>query len=414
MWKIAWRNLWRNRTRTFISVSAIAFSYAMMLLFFGINDNSYTQMMKTAEVAAGGSVLVHGDGYWESMASDMVIDDPERVIAAAEVVPFIEDLIPRVIINGLVSSPRGNEPVRLTGIVPDKEFRMEDLSKKLVEGAFFSDEHKSPIVLSRGLADKLRLKLGDRVVLTASTPDGEVTRALFHLDGIVSSGIAGETELLAYTTLEAAQKAVAMEGKLTQLGILLRAGAEQQAVAVGLQAALLGTDKDFNVEVLTWQQAIPELVGLIEMDEAMGYIYIIIIFIIVLFAIANTFLMSVMERVREYGLMNAIGLTPARIGALMLWESVFLALVALTVGFALGFAGHSYFAHVGIDMAQMGMGDFEMGGVSMDDMVIRSTLDPMKWFLGTLAVFAIVIFSSLYPAFRATRLAPAEAMRFYE
>jgi ABC-type lipoprotein release transport system permease subunit len=411
MWKIAWRNLWRNRTRTFISVSAIALSYGMMLAFFGINDNSYTQMMDTAETAAGGSVLVHGQGYWESMGSDVVINEPTAILEILEASPEVNLTIPRVIINGLVSSPRGNEPVRLTGIVPDKEFVLDDVSRKLTQGAFLGDTHRAPIVLSQTMVDKLRLKLGDRVVLTASTPDGEVTRALFHLDGIIGSSIAGEAEIMAYTTLEAAQRAVQMEGKLTQIGILLRDRDDQSLVATRLTASL--TER-FDVEVLTWQEAMPDIVGLIEMDEAMGYIYIIIIFVIVLFAIANTFMMSVMERIREYGLLNAIGLTPGRIGSLMLWESAFLATVALAIGFAIGFGVHTYVATVGLDMAEMGMGDFEMGGVAMDDMVIRSTLDPLKWALGTLAVFFVVIFSCLYPAWRATRLAPAEAMRFYE
>ncbi|MBA2665018.1 MAG: ABC transporter permease [Bradymonadaceae bacterium] len=411
MLKLAWRNLWRNRTRTLIIGSAVAFSYALMLISMGINDDSHRKMEQAAERAAGGAVLIHAAGYWESQASDMVIEAPEAVMDDARTVAGVRALVPRVAINGLVSSPRGNEPIRLTGMVPALEFLVDDLSQKLVDGQFLGDTHEAPIVLSQSMVEKLKLELGDKVVLTASTPDGEVTRALFHLDGVISSGIAGEANFLAYTTLEAAQKAVEMQGKLSQIGVLVGEVSEQERVAAALRKVF---EARGGLEVLTWQQAIPEMKGLIEFDDAFGYIYLIVIFIIVLLAIANTFLMAVMERVREYGLLNAIGLSPARIGKLVIWESVLLALIAMVIGFAMGFSVHLIIDHVGINAADMGAGDMEMAGVSLADMIIRSELRPLKWLIGSCCVFAVVMVSALYPAWRATRLSPAQAMRFYE
>lgn len=222
--------------------------------------------------------------------------------------------------------------------------------------------------------------------------------------------------MLAYTTLEAARGAIAMDERVSQIGVIIADGANQQAVAASLRQALTGGEQPGigALEVLTWQEAIPEMVGLLEFDQAMSYIYVIVIFIIVLFAIANTFLMAVMERVREYGLLNAVGLSPRRIGALVIWESALLAMIAMAVGFALGFAMHAAVAQVGINPAEMGAGDFEMAGIGVSDMIIRSKLNPLKWFVGSVCVFVVVMFSALYPAWRATRLAPAEAMRFYE
>lgn len=408
MLKLAWRNLWRNRTRTLIICSAITFSYALMLVSLGISDDMYSKMLDAAAVGAGGEVLVHGDGWWETQSSDIVIDQPAQVEEALRGVEGVEAVIPRVVINGLLTSSRGNEAARLMGVDLEAEVKLRDVTENLEKGEFFSGEYDKPVVLSEKLVDKLGLELGDKVVLTASQPDGEVTRALFRLDGVVASSAIGEN--LAYTTVAAAQKAVRMEGMLTQFGLLTTDAVAHEQVDVRAAKALEGRD----IEVLTWEEAVPEMVGFIEMDQAFGYLYMIVVFIVVVFAIANTFLMAVMERVREFGLLNAIGMTPARVGRLLLWETGLLAVISIVIGFGIGLGIHFYIAEVGINTAEMYGGDMELSGVSLTDMVMRSEINPVKWIVGTATVFVAVMLSAIYPAWRATKLAPAEAMRFYE
>jgi ABC-type lipoprotein release transport system permease subunit len=408
MFKLAWRNLWRNRTRTLIIGSAIVFSYALMLASLGMSEDVHQKMMDAAAEGVGGEVLVHGKSWWQTQSSDIVISQPERVRETLDDIAGVDAVIPRVIINGLLTSSHGNEAVRLVGIDLERERLLEDLSEDLKSGEFFSDEFDAPIVLSAKLADRLGAERGDKIVLSASTPAGEMTRALFHLDGVVES--AGMGEMQAYTTLAAARMAVSMPGQLTQFGILADAAIPHALVAEKARAALA----EYPVEVLTWEQAAPEMVGFIQLDDAFGYLYMIVVFIVVIFAIANTFLMAVMERVREFGLLNAIGLTPARVGLLMLWETAILAAASMIIGFGVGFALHSYIAEVGIDLAAMGAANMEVSGVSMADMIMRSEINPTKWAVATGAVFLSVMLSAAYPAWRATKMAPAEAMRFYE
>jgi ABC-type lipoprotein release transport system permease subunit len=408
MLKLAWRNLWRNRPRTLIICSAIILSYALMLVSMGISEDTYTKMLDAAAEGAGGEVLVHGDGWWETQSSDIVIDRPQAAQKALEGVAGIDAVIPRVVINGLATSSRGNEPVRLMGVDLDQEAKLADLTEDLDSGQFFSDEFDHPIVLSEKLVDKLGLERGDKVVLTASTPDGEVTRALFRLDGILDA--AGMGESMAYTTLAAAQKAVSMEGQLTQFGLLTDEAVAHEQVAERAKTALEGR----GLEVLTWQEAVPEMVGFIQMDEAFGYIYMIVVFIVVVFAIANTFLMAVMERVREFGLLNAIGMTPGRVGKLIFWETALMATISIVIGFGIGLGIHLYIADVGINTAEMYGVDMELAGVNMSDMIMRSEINPVKWLGATATVFLSVMLSAAYPAWRASQMAPAEAMRFYE
>lgn len=409
MLKIAWRNLWRNRTRTIIVGSAITFSYAMMLIFFGLGDDTRGKMEEAAATGAGGEVLIHGDGFWASQSSDIVLENPGEIIERAESIEGVEHVLPRVIINGLMTSPTGNEPVQIRGIDTGREFAVEDYSEDLEAGSFFSDTYDHPIVIGRDLQDKLDVSLGDKLVVTATTPEGEVTRALFRLDGVIDVPASPQGGL-AYTTVAAAQDALEMGDRVVQIGIFTSSDVEHVRVDQRLEELLAGDD----VEVLTWQEAVPEMVGLISLDAAFSWIFIFVIFVVVTFSIANTFLMAVMERVRELGLLNAIGLTPARIGALIMWETVILAATSISVGFALGLGVHLWIERVGIDMALFGMEDMDAAGIDMSDMIIYSYLDPMKWGVGTLVVFLVIVLSAAYPAWRASRMAPSEAMRFYQ
>jgi ABC-type lipoprotein release transport system permease subunit len=411
MLRLAWRNLWRNRTRTAIVLVAISFTYAMMLVSMGINDASHRRMEEAAIRTAGGNLLIHGEGYWLNQSSDQLIEEPEAVLEALSEVRAVRGVVPRVLVTGLLSSPRGSAGVRLTGIDPEAEAQVNDLSRYLVEGRFLDGDTAHPLVLGSGLVEDLAIELGDRVVLTATDPEGEVVRALFRLSGVLRTGTELVDNAMAFTTLGAAREAVAMGERLTQIGVLIDDDSARRDARDALAARLTGTE---GLELLTWDEAIPEMVALIEIDDAFGYIYMIVIFVVVGFGIANTFLMSVLERVRELGLLSAIGLTPQRTMGMVLSEALLLAVVSLALGFTLGFGGHLYLYDVGIDIREVYGMDIELAGVTLDDTIIRSELRPVKWLVGSVSVLLLVVLTSVYPAFRAVRLDPAQAMRTYE
>ncbi|MEZ4269361.1 MAG: FtsX-like permease family protein [Myxococcota bacterium] len=411
MWRLAWRNLWRNRTRTAITMTAITFSLALMLISQGINEYSYEQMLGSADKAAGGSVLVNAAGYWNSRGSELVLDDGAAVVATVRSALPKATVLPRVIIQGLLSSSHGNQGLEVHGIDPAAEDSFRNIKRYLAEGDFLDGEQKQPLVLGRGIADDLGLQLGDRVVLTATDPDGEMVRALFRLSGVLDSGSRSVDDAAAYTTLAAAQQAVSLGDRLTQVGVVLPAAASPDDAKRALLAAFGA--KASALEVLTWAEAMPEIIALIEMDSKMGEGMLFAIFIIVVFGIANTLLMAVMERIRELGLLSALGMTPQRIGALVLAETVLLALVSITLAVGIALAAHAALQVYGIDMAAFSEGEVEMSGVIVENLVIHSTIVPAKWLGAIGAVFALVVLAALYPAWRATRVNPTEAMRTY-
>ncbi len=410
LWRIAWRNLWRHRGRTAILGSVVALTYGFSLAGMGMGDDGHQRMLDEAVKAAGGDILVHGKGYWVSRSSDVVIDDADSVLAAVHGVEGVRAALPRVLVSGLVATAQASRPVLLQGVDPQGEEAWHDVAADVKEGTFLTGDARDPLVLGKRLVERLGLEMGDRVVLTATDPEGDVTRALFHLTGVLQTGTREIDEGLGYTTLAAARRAVGMDGRLTQVGVLLEPGADVDTVAARIRGAL--GPRAAGLEVLTWREAVPQMVGYVELDNAFGYIYMVVIFVVVLFAITNTFLMAVMERVRELGLLSALGLKEGRIARLILAETVLLTAVAMVAGLALGLGAHLALQRWGINMAAFGLSDVEVSGIDMSSMMIHSVISPWKWALASVLVAVASVASALYPAWRATRLAPAEAMRF--
>lgn len=411
LWRLAWRNLWRNRTRTLIMTTAVGLSYGLFLISMGMGDDGHQQMLDQAAEGAGGDVLVHADGYWDSRSSDLIIPDGDAVLATVQGTPGVDVAIPRVLINGLVGSAAATRPALILGIDPERESALRDFSEDVRMGEYLTESTRpDPIILGKTLAEKLELELGDRVVLTATDPHGEVVRALFHLTGILQSGMQEMDEGMALTTLEAARGALGDGPMLTQVGIRVGPDTTPDSVAHAVRAAL-GSQE---LEVMTWQEAVPEMVGFIKLDDAFLYIYMLVIFAIVAFAIANTFLMAVMERVREFGLLNALGLRSGGVARLLLAETILMTGLAMALGFIVGLALHLAAVRWGIPVSAWGVESMEVSGVDFADMTMRSKLNPFKWTMASLGVALITIGSALYPAYRASKLTPADAMRFYE
>ena len=411
--RMAWRNLWRHRSRTLILGSAVTLSYGLLLASMGMGDDSHQQMLDAAVEGAGGQVLVHGGGFWDARTVDIVVDDGDATLAILRGVEGVRATIPRVLVNGLLSTAAGNRPVMIEGIVPELEAVLNDVSDDVKEGdRLEASSQRAPLLLGRPVADELEVGPGDRVVLTASGVDGEITRALFHVAGIIETGRADLDEMVAYTTLEAARRALGMGDQFTQIGLLLEGRVLTAAVKARAEQAL--GSRNGALEVLTWQEALPEMVGYVEIDDAFLYIYAVVMYLIVVFAIANTFLVAVMERVRELGLLNALGLRGGRIGGMILGETTFLVLIAMTGGLLVALGIHFALVRWGLPMSAFGVDEMELSGVDVSSLVIRSRITIDKWLVASALTALTTVAAAIYPALRAARLAPAEAMRFYE
>ena len=417
MWRLAWRNLWRNRARTVITGTAIAFTLGIQLMSYGIAESSYEKMIGSAVKAVGGALLVHADGYWETLETDKVITDSAAAVKAIEAVAGVDQIVPRIVAQGLVSSARGNVGTRLLAVERESSLAFDNPAKFLVQGTFLEETAKElrfrgPLVLGKSVVDDLKIELGDRLVVAVTGPDGEPTRMPFKLTGVMDTGSEMGDAVAAYTTLAFVREQLGMPMGVVQVGVVTASDAPLARVQGEVREALASLGQP--VEVLRWDEANPELVRVIEADKNFGDIFGLLLFIIVAFGITNTFLMVVLERVRELGLLAALGLTPKRIATMVLVESVVLGLLSVFFGLLIGYAGHLTVAHYGINYGEMVGGEIQMAGVVMEDFVLYSHLNIARWTQACVAVLVMVVLAATYPALKATRMEPATAMRTYE
>lgn len=401
--KLAWRNLGRHRRRTLITASAIALGLALMVFFSGFADGMHGQMIRTGVRQMAGHVVVYGEGYSESQDSAVVVPDTQRVLESVRQAAPEARIVQRVFIEGLLTAPGGSAGVALTAVDPQAERPLTDLDDKIVAGSYL-DGGASQLVIGATLARSLEVEPGDDVTLM-SQGGGEIRLQTLTVQGIYKTGMDDLDSGFGHILLKDGQELLGLGADVTQISLHLADPDDTAPVTARVRAALGGQP----VEVLPWQEALPELHQFVLLDDAGMYLLLMIIAVIVMMGILNTVLMSVLERTRELGVLLAIGLAPGRVAGLVLVEATLLGLVGVACGVAIGLALNYPMETWGVDLAQFTGQSFETAGVSIDAFV-RSDLSMAKVGVFAAITLGLTLLSSVYPAWRASQLEPAQSM----
>lgn len=412
--RLAWRSLTRHRRRTVITVSAVSLSLGMMIIFVGLADDGHERMAKIGIRLGAGYVLVQGKGYQKTQTLDHLVHDPKRVMAIARALPKVTAAAPRVRASGLLSTGESSAPVLVSGVDPEIEAKASDIPapRRRVAGGYLRKrsqlEYKNQpadIYVGAELAKTLQLNVGDRTVLTLSPKGAErPAAAAFLVRGIFKTGVTELDQGYVEIPIAEAQRLLELGDSVTQVAILLNDLQDTAPITVALKGKLAK-----RLEVLPWEEALKELYDAILLDDAGLYIMMFIIFIIVAIGIFNAVFMSVMERTREFGVMLALGTGPSQVFWAVVVESMLLALIAAVIGVGVGLGLHLWVSSTGIDLGAMA-GDYEIAGISLEGKIYSklTTYVVAKW---TVVVMAMTVVAALYPALRATRLQPVEAIR---
>jgi len=416
-WQLGWRSLIRHKRRSIITAAAVALSLALMLMFVGIADDGHAKMADMGIELGAGHVLVQGDGYQEQQTLDHLVTDPAHVVATAEQLPGFVGAARRVRASGLLSAGELSAAVMLSGVDPIVEPKLSSIASadNRTRGEYLRTRAAMPfenapadIYLGDDLAEHLEVQPGDRIVLTVS-PLGasKPSSAAFVVRGTFTTGLSDLDASYAEIPIEEAQQLLKLGDKVSQVAVFLDDVQRTDAATAALSSSL---GPHSGLEVLSWKKALRELYEALVLDDMSLYIMMAIIFIIVAIGIFNTVLMSVAERTREMGVMMALGTSKRMLFATIMSEAAALAVLSAIIGLALGLFGHLMVSHYGIDVTSLMEGDYEFAGISFSGK-IYSTLSTgvvAKW---TFVVMGLVVVSALFPAWRATRLEPVEAMR---
>ena len=408
MFKLALRNLFRNKRRTVLTVAAIAFGLTMMIWTVNFQKGGYGTMIRTGISSMAGHVVVQAKGFQEEkevtllvqgasgIADQLQAEFPDAVVAS------------RIIMGGLLTSTSTSAGAGLSGIQPRAEEQVQDLHTKIVEGEWLSDDDRE-ILIGKAMADALDVELGDKVVFMGQNGTDEVQSRMFRIKGIFRTGAAQMDGRVAFVHLAAAQELMDAEDVAHQVTVHLQ-DPEESFAAADRAEALVGRE---DLDVLNWKEALPELAGMIQMDRASGDFMMAIIGIIVAFGVLNTLLMSVLERTREFGVMVALGMKPRQLFSLVLLEGLVLGGIGAIVGLGLGLLASLQAVHQGIDYAAFtGTEAMEMEGIVMDT-VMKGDWDPTRMAMYLAAAVIFCVLAAVYPAWSISRLQPVTAMRHH-
>ncbi len=401
--RMAWRNLWRNPRRTIITLFSMIFGLTMMIVGYTLSDGMLDQMVHYATLLGTGHVQVHHPDYLEDHSLYDSMDHPETLLKKITETG-LGTASPRVFATALVSSGPQSAGGQLWGIDPSREASVTELQLHLETGTWLTPEARGEVVLGRNLARTLSVGPGDEIVVLTQAADGSLGNALYTVAGTLKSIGEALDRGGVIMHIQDLSELLVMDNRIHEVAIRLNdPNRLEEAVAT------LGKVLDQNrYKVQSWKQLFPELAQYLRVSSGSMTLVLAIIFAVASLGIVNTQLMSLFERTREVGIMRALGISPLSVIRIILYETLFLVLIAAAIGGILGSLWSLRLEQVGWDISWMG-GSFAFVGVAFDPHMY-ATLTPKAVIHSIVVMIAVVLLASFYPFFRAARISPVEAI----
>jgi putative ABC transport system permease protein len=401
---IATRNVLRNPRRTAITAGGTAFAILAYLLLFSYFDGFSDQTIDNATRYLTGHAQIERAGFRKDLAPELSIDDAEALLARVRSAPDVAAAAPRVQAPAIASSATRSEAITLIGVDPRLERMVTFIDRATVQGTALERGQDGEIVIGRKLAEKLKVSVGEKIVVMTQARGDELGTAAYRVRGIFATESASFDDAMAYVTLPAAQALLALRSRVSTVNVRLDDRSQLGALESALGPSLAGSGYD----LAAWQELLPQLA---EMTQYIGMVRTILVGIlltVVAMAIMNTVFMSVAERTRELGVMMALGTLPGAVVRMIAYETTALMTLASLFGYAGGALLVWYLGRTGIDQSAL-YNNFNtipgLTGVIYPRLVWASIIGPGA------VLFVASVLIALYPAVRASRLDPATAIR---
>jgi putative ABC transport system permease protein len=402
--RMAWRNLWRHKRRTWLTVGAMIFSNLLLVFLISLQFGSYRMMIDNTLKSYTGHMQIQQHNY---------NDDPKIRNSFAGVVQLAEkirqhlgsnNVAARGVAFAMTSSEQRSYGLQIIGVEPDYEPNVSTLPGLIRKGGYFSDINAAEIIIGSVLARNLHVDIGDELTLLGNGHDGSFAAAVVIVTGIFESGMNDIDRSMAQLPLGYFQSLFSMQGQGHNIVI----NADDLPLITALQQQLEHFIKSRDeLVILHWNDLQPGLQQAIKADMASAWFMYAVLIILVAFSVLNTQLMSVLERTREFGTMMALGVKPARLGSLVISETFIMSSLGLVIGASLGAALAYYLSIVGFSFPGMA----EMAGKFNLSERMYPSLSALSILLGPGIIFLCSLLASIYPALRLFFLDPVMAMR---
>jgi putative ABC transport system permease protein len=411
--QLAWRNLWRNYKRTFITMTAVAVGYAMLMFVACLMAGLRWQMIESGTRLLLSQIEVHDPGYYPNRPIQKTLggDNGTNVaglLSAISAEPRVQAAAPRVYGFGMVSAAERSYGVELLGVDPDREREVTALQSQIVKGMYLVGGNSKTVVMGDKLASTIHIQVGSEIVLLTQAADGSMGNDLYNVGGIFHTGLDGVDRGLVLMSVSSLQDLLHLPPeRIHEVGIKLYDIAGANAVAADL-AARLG--KTLSVRVMPWSELAPDLADYVQFNRGVTLVLFFIFFLVAVIGIMNTMLMAVFERTREFGMLMALGMRPAQVISLILAEAAGLACVSLILGGAIGAPLLWYLQAHGLDLGGKTGGVVTIAGVVVGHLWYGRQDFP-AYTQAAIGLGITALLSALYPAWRAAHFRPTEAIR---
>ncbi|WP_053185300.1 ABC transporter permease [Sunxiuqinia dokdonensis] len=393
--KIAWRNLWRNKRRTLITVASIFFGVLLSAYMTSMQEGSYEKMVDMVVKYYSGAMQVHHENYWESKSINDTFEESQdlnQLILANEEVDFV---IPRLESFALASSEELTKGVMVVGTVPEPENRLTSLKNNVRQGSYLSDNDQG-LLIGEGLADYLRLGINDTLVMISQGYHGISAAGKYPVRGIIKHASPELNKMIVYMELKNCQEFFSANNRLTSLVVNIKDNNELEKSLRKLRETL-----NSPYSIMSWQEMSPEMVQQIESDRAGGIIMKAVLYIVIGFGILGTIMMMIAERRREFGVMIAIGMQRYKLATILFYETLFIGMIGALSGLLISIPLLSFQAQNPIPLT--GQAALVMEDYGFEPYMFFST-EPSVFWHQALTVFLITLVIALYPIFSANRM----------
>ena len=409
-WRVAWRNLWRNRGRTLVTATGLAFGYLSAVVMVGLMDGMNAMLIENGTRLLVSQIQIHGDEYLPERNLHRTIGgydgtDVDALLARVDGSPDVVASSARLFGGGLISSGDETQASLLMGIQPDREARvsmlLNDVEGRAPEAGAFE------IAVGSEMARQLGLSLGDELVVVAPAADGSMGNDLYDLVGLVTTGTPGLDANYAYLPLSDLQYLMAMEPtRIHEVAVTVSRPWDTDAIRAGLALALDGDGPALDVK--TWSELRPELAESVALMDSMYFIIFIIIFGMAIFGVANTMIIGTFERQKEFAVVRALGTTATGVGRTVVYEGIILGVLSLVAGALLTAPIMIWWHNDPPNLANV-VGAFSWAG-SVWQPVLRVEYSVRAPVVGAICLFITSVVAAVYPAWKATRIPPADAL----
>lgn len=401
--QLGWRNIWRNRRRTMVIMTAVIIGVWSMIFLGALMRGIADQMVRNGISTLTGHIQVHQRGYRNDPVIENSMTEPEVVeVSLNKLLPANALWSSRVRVNAIVSNARHSSGITLVGIDPRRERAVSFIGQTVTEGHYLKPDEEHRILVGKALVDQFETKLGRKLVLMSQDIEREIASRAFRIVGIYRAEMEATEKQFAFVTLPAAQQMLKLGNGISEISIILPTFREANQVTTDLRSELPATE----YEIHTWRELLPLITSMLKIYDWFIFLWFFVVFIAMGFGIVNTMLMAVFERITEFGLLKALGMKPRWIIREVLTESFFLLILGMLIGNGLGFLSIYALSGTGIDLSQFAAG-MEYWGMSR---VIYPIAYAQDVIVANVVVLILGLLVSVYPAFKAAKFTPVEAL----